>query len=106
MAGVRRWIGSHPSSRSQKSQGKLSNLIQATTSNEAERDTHSTEYIVTRLLDPSVSVEEEMEYQGCGQQLCVVISVTALTGPRQLYRSSARHDKRTCVRHERGSRYL
>jgi hypothetical protein len=64
MAGVRRWIGSHPSSRNQRSPGQTSDSIQAIVTNEPEKDTHSTEYLVTRLLDPSVSTEEEIEYQG------------------------------------------
>lgn len=63
MAGVRRWIGSHPS-RNPRSQGKSSSTSEATVPKEPEKDTHSTEYMVIHLLDPSVTAEEEVEYQG------------------------------------------
>jgi hypothetical protein len=65
MAGVRRWIGSHPPSRHRISQGKRSSQADvAVRGKEPERDTHSTEYIVAQLLSPTVLPEEEIEYQG------------------------------------------
>jgi hypothetical protein len=67
IAGVRRWIGSHPPSRLDRNQGKKGPAKPDTqaTSTEPELDTHSTEYLAAQMLNPSVLPEEEAEYQGC-----------------------------------------
>jgi hypothetical protein len=66
IAGVRRWIGSQPSSRRDRKPGKKGPFKAETqaTAVEPELDTHSTAYVVAQILNPSVSPEEEAEYQG------------------------------------------
>ena len=63
--GVRRWIGSQPSSNQNKLHGKsTSNLATQETSAEHTLDWYSTETIAKQLLDPVVSEVEKAEYQG------------------------------------------
>lgn len=68
MEGVRRWMGSHPTSSPQKINGKtVSRADISKALAEPELNTHSgsTEVIARQLLDPVVSEEEEDEYRGC-----------------------------------------
>jgi hypothetical protein len=71
MAGVRRWIGSQPP-RNQRNQGGSSDISEEAAPKEPEKDTHSTEYIIAHLLDPTVSPEEETEYQGYADNALVI----------------------------------
>jgi phosphatidylinositol 3,5-bisphosphate 5-phosphatase len=65
MEGVRRWIGANPTSSPPKARGKPAAKPQEKKSPASpELEPHSTEMIARRLLDPSVSEEEEAEYQG------------------------------------------
>lgn len=64
MEGVRRWMGTHPTS-SKKIHGKpISRIEVKKTLTEPELNPHSTEVIARQLLDPVVSEEEVEEYQG------------------------------------------
>lgn len=64
MEGVRRWIGSNPSSSPSKIHKPVSKAEVKKTLAEPEKDIYSTEVIARQLLDPAVSAEEEAEYQG------------------------------------------
>lgn len=63
--GVRRWIGSRPSSRQEKTRRDTISKpqIQKPVA-EAALDRYSTEAVAMALLDPNVSEQEEAEYQG------------------------------------------
>lgn len=66
MEGVRRWMGTHPTSSPQKIHGKPISRVDVTKAlAEPELNPHSTEVIARQLLDPAVSEEEEEEYHGC-----------------------------------------
>jgi hypothetical protein len=66
MEGVRRWMGTHPTSSPQKIHGKPVSRADVTkVLAEPELNPHSTEAIARQLLNPVVSEEEEEEYQGC-----------------------------------------
>ena len=65
MEGVRRWMGAHPISSTEKAHGKPVSRAEPTKSyTEPESNPHSTEAIALQSLDPAVSEEEEEEYQG------------------------------------------
>ncbi|KAF7974204.1 hypothetical protein HWV62_13169 [Athelia sp. TMB] len=65
MEGVRRWMGAHPISSTEKAHGKPVSRAEPTKSyTEPEMNPHSTEAIALQSLDPAVSEEEEEEYQG------------------------------------------
>lgn len=65
MEGVRRWMGTHPITSPQKTHGKpISRVEVKKVCVEHESNLHSTEAIAWQLLDPTVSEEEEEEYQG------------------------------------------
>lgn len=75
MDGVRRWISSAPPSQAQKAKGRTT--PQSDTDRRKlvpKQDTDSTEFIAQQLLDPSVSPEEETEYQGCVSLLMLLAS--------------------------------
>lgn len=65
MEGVRRWMGTHPITSPQKNHGKpISRVEVKKVLAEQELNPHSTEAIAWQLLNPTVSEEEEEEYQG------------------------------------------
>lgn len=65
MEGVRRWMGAHPTTSPQKIHGKpISRIEVKKVFAEQELNPHSTEVIAWQLLNPTVSEEEEEEYQG------------------------------------------
>lgn len=66
MDGVRRWMSAHPASAAAPSRNSRRTQIdqQESTDKEPELNPFSTETIASQHLDPSVSVEEEEEYQG------------------------------------------
>jgi hypothetical protein len=64
MEGVRRWIGTHPISNSDQSSRHPIFRDELNKTIEPELDPHSTEAIALQLLNPSVSDDEELEYQG------------------------------------------
>ncbi|KII90287.1 hypothetical protein PLICRDRAFT_91346 [Plicaturopsis crispa FD-325 SS-3] len=64
MEGVRRWIGSHPTTPS-KLHGKAVPKGEAKkAATEPELDVRSTQYMALKLLDPTVPEHEENEYRG------------------------------------------
>lgn len=62
MEGMRRWIGSNP--RTNVPHGRDVRRETKRDKVPLEVDPHSTETIANQLMDPSVSEEEEAEYQG------------------------------------------
>jgi len=65
MEGVRRWIGANPTSSPQKAYGKPVSRVEVKKAHpEPELEPNSTEAIAKQLLNPSVTEEEEAEYQG------------------------------------------
>lgn len=64
MEGVRRWIGANPTSSPQKHGKPTSRVEVKKTHPEPELEPNSTEAVAKQLLDPSVTEEEEAEYQG------------------------------------------
>jgi hypothetical protein len=74
--GVRRWIGSQPSSNQNKEHGKsISKPETQKTSAEHALDWYSTEAIAKQLLDPVVSEVEKAEYQGSAFLSRVLVNV-------------------------------
>jgi hypothetical protein len=63
MAGVRKWMGGSAASNSFDSQKTSSKVDPSKPRVEVEPDTKSTGTVAAQLLDPSVSNEEELEYQ-------------------------------------------
>jgi hypothetical protein len=63
MEGMRRWIGANHMTNVAHGRGAPRGEIQRDKI-DLEVDPHSTETIAFQLLDPTVSEEEEAEYQG------------------------------------------
>lgn len=63
MEGMRRWIGANPMTNVPHGRGVPRGEDQRDKV-DLEIDPHSTETIALQLMDPSVSEEEEAEYQG------------------------------------------
>ncbi|KAF8191450.1 polyphosphoinositide phosphatase [Mycena galopus ATCC 62051] len=81
--GVRRWIGS-PISSSKKNHNKPPERVEAKKPVvESEPDRHSTEAIARHLLDPTVSEEEEAEYQGYIDQCQELLDAPSTLGERK-----------------------
>ncbi|KAJ7349074.1 polyphosphoinositide phosphatase [Mycena albidolilacea] len=81
--GVRRWIGS-PISSSKKNHNKPPERVEAKKPVvEPELDRHTTEGIARHLLDPTVSEEEEAEYQGYIDQCQELLDAPSTSGERK-----------------------
>ncbi|KAF8597663.1 hypothetical protein BDV93DRAFT_527255 [Ceratobasidium sp. AG-I] len=64
MQGVRRWMGaSHNSSKRKANAAAPPPKEQPTSDPQKQQGTHSLELIVARLLSPTVSEDEEEEYE-------------------------------------------
>jgi hypothetical protein len=64
MEGMRRWIGANPTTKTTHGRGTPRGETKRDKV-DLEYDPHSTATIACQLMDPSVSEEEEAEYQGC-----------------------------------------
>ncbi|KAG2005981.1 polyphosphoinositide phosphatase [Coprinopsis cinerea AmutBmut pab1-1] len=85
--GVRRWIGSQTNPHHHHHTKKAHSKNPASRHTEKAKplggaviDTHSTEYIATQLLDPSVPEDEELEYHGYISQ-CTDLLDAPLSAP-------------------------
>ncbi|KAF8885657.1 polyphosphoinositide phosphatase [Infundibulicybe gibba] len=83
--GVRRWIGSHPSSTTpKKKHGKPQVQVGAAKApTQPESDKHSTAAVAKGLLEPSVSEMEILEYQGYIDQCQELQDAPATLGERK-----------------------
>jgi hypothetical protein len=91
MEGVRRWMGTHPTSSPQKIHGKPVSRADVTkVLAEPELNPHSTEAIARQLLNPVVSEEEEEEYQGYVDQCQELIEAAVDRKDRTVYQTVAR----------------
>ncbi|KAJ2913114.1 hypothetical protein MD484_g7305, partial [Candolleomyces efflorescens] len=81
--GVRRWIGSQVSSGNKKTSGKSTSRPDAKKPQVSAIDKHSTQYLATRNLSPSVSVDEEAEYQGYIDQCQEMLDAPLTQGERK-----------------------
>ncbi|KAK7035778.1 Polyphosphoinositide phosphatase [Favolaschia claudopus] len=81
--GVRRWIGS-PISSSKKSHHKAPERVETKKPViEPELDRHSTEALARHLLNPTVSEQEEAEYQGYIDQCQELLDAPSTSGERK-----------------------
>jgi len=91
MEGVRRWMGSQPTSSPQKTHGKPDSRADVTKAlAEPEFNAHSTAVIARQLLDPAVSEEEEDEYRGYIDQCQELIEAAVDRKDRMVYQAAAR----------------
>ncbi|KAJ7632128.1 SacI homology domain-containing protein [Roridomyces roridus] len=82
--GVRRWIGSNPSSSLKNNHSKVPDRVETKKPDvEPEVDRHSTEGLARYLLDPSVSETEEAEYQGYIDQYQELLDAPSTSGERK-----------------------
>lgn len=63
MQGVRRWMGSSQGSKRKANAAAPAPKVQPADDPQKQQDPHSLENLVARLLSPTVSVDEEKEYE-------------------------------------------